>query len=145
MNIVLVFACSVGISMGYNNSHHPDEKAAVVHNHDNSHHEEGKAEASTKPNKAHSHDDEIADHQQSQKSKDDCCTDEAEQFAKMDKMTPKSLDFNLQPVFFGAFLSSFHHADIFQSFQSVSESKYFVRGHHPPIPEIRLAIQSFQI
>ena len=149
LNIILVFACSVGINMGYNTSHHPEEKAAIIHNHDKSHHEQEKAEVSHKHNKAHSHNEiahnEIADNQQSQKSKDDCCSDEAEQFSRMDKLAPKSLDFNMQPVFFTPFFSSSNQFDIFETFESVSHNKYFVRGHHPPIPEIRIAIQSFQI
>ena len=145
LNIVLVFACSIGINMGYNKSHHPDEMAAINHNQDESQHMTQKMEVSHKLSMAHSHDTEIADHNQSEKSKNDCCTDEAAQFARMDKMAPKPIDFNLQPAFFAANLSSFRYFNIFSTLETLPYGKYYIRGHHPPIPEIRLAIQSFQV
>ena len=144
LNIVLAFACSVGNNMGYNNSNLPDEKAEVIHSHGKSHHEEEKTEVGHQHDKTHSH-DEIADNQQSEKSKDNCCTDEAEQFARMDKTAPKTIDFNMHPSFIAAYFSSFYNFDIFLNFEFVPKSKYFVRSHHPPIPEIRIAIQSFLI
>ena len=48
LNTVVGFACSVGLEMGFNSSHHQEEKAAITHKHDNS----------------HQHDDAVVDHHQ---------------------------------------------------------------------------------
>ncbi|WP_026899421.1 hypothetical protein [Daejeonella oryzae] len=144
LNIVLVFACFIGINMGYNDSHHEDEKVIVAHSHDKTHNKEEKVETSINHNKAHSH-DEIAGNQQSEKSKDDCCTDEAIKFAQIDKRAPLTPEFSFHPVFLVTFFSNPYNFDVLASDTLFSASKYFVRGHHPPIPKIRIAIQSFQI
>ena len=128
LNTVVGFACSVGLEMGFNSSHHQEEKAAITHKHDNS----------------HQHDDAVVDHHQSEKTKDNCCKEEVIKFAKVDKVAPKSLDFSFPPVFFATFLSSFYHLDASLSYQQPN-SKYFVRSYHPTIPKIRIAIQSFLI
>ena len=128
LNTVVGFACSVGLEMGFNGSHHLEEKAAVTHKHDNS----------------HQHDDVTADHQ-SDKTKDNCCKEEVIKFAKVDKLAPKFLDFSVNPVFFTAFFSAFNHFDVSTSYKLIPDSKYFFRTHQPPIPDIRIAIQSFQI
>ncbi len=138
LNTVVGFACSVGLDMGYNNSHHQEEKTVLAHREVPAH----------QHTKAHSHDEQNSlsnDHHSSKKTKDNCCTDEAAKFAKFNKLTPQSIDFSIHPVFFTAFLSSFYHFDVFASNSNIPNNKFFVRTHHPPISDIRVAIQSFQI
>ncbi|MBC7744443.1 MAG: hypothetical protein H7096_05010 [Flavobacterium sp.] len=144
MNIGVVFACALGINMGYNKTHHSEKQSDLTHKHDKPEQQKN-AEVNYSHGMGNPHDSEITDYHRSKKSKDDCCTDEAEQFAKMDKMAPKSIDFNLQPVLVVAYFSSFYNFNVFATSESIFWSKYFVRGHHPPIQEIRIAIQSFLI
>lgn len=132
LNTVVGFACSIGLDMDFNSSHHHEEKTVLSHQHV----------------KAHSHDrqnDLTKDHHSSKKTKDNCCTDEAAKFAKVDKLTPQSIGFSSNPVIFTAFLSTFYCFDVFASDSHIPNNKFFVRTHHPPIPDIRVAIQSFQI
>lgn len=138
LNTVVGFACAVGLDMDFNSSHHQEEKTVLAHQNVPAH----------QHSKAHSHDEQndlAKDHHSSKKTKDDCCTDEAAKFAMVDKLTPQSIDFSINPVFFTAFLSTFYHFDIFASDSHIPNNKFFVRSHHPPIPDIRVAIQSFQI
>lgn len=134
LNTIVGFACSVGLDMGFNSSHHQEEKTVIAH------------KGAYKHSDLLHEDKDMADnHHSSQKSKDNCCNDEAAKFAKVDKLTPQSFDFNIHPVFFTALLSTFYHDDVFPLNSHTPDNKYFVRSHHPPIPDIRKAIQSFQI
>lgn len=145
LNTVVGFACSVGLDMKFNESHHGAEKAARSHPHADSHQSKESAPKPHKHDSSHSHEEAIANHQQAESPKDDCCTDEAIEFSQIDKRAPKTFDFSFQPVFFDLPFTSFFSFVVNASDRLVSQSKYFVRTHHPPIPEIRIAIQSFQI
>jgi len=131
LNTVVGFACAVGIDMGFNTKHHHAEAitANTGHHHDDADHYH------TEANKDH----------HSKDSKDNCCKDKVMKFAQVDKAVPQSLGSGINPVFFTAFVSSFYDINILFSSQVVTSIKYFVRCHHPPIPDIRIAIQSFQI
>ena len=137
LNTVIGFACAVGIDMGFNTTHHHEEEAteAIVHIH--------------KDGKKHVHHNEAAKHhneennQKEKSGKDDCCNDKVIKITQIDKSFPQSLS-AINPVFFTTFIVSFYNIDLLFTSQNVS-IKYFVRSHHPPIPDIRVAIQSFQI
>ncbi|MEO5999127.1 MAG: hypothetical protein ABIN89_20305 [Chitinophagaceae bacterium] len=75
---------------------------------------------------------------------DNCCKVKVIQFEQLDKLViyPVSI---MHPVFFTVFVSTFYNIDVFFLSQGSPNIKYFVRSHHPPIPDIRIAIQSFQI
>ncbi len=139
LNTVVGFACSVGLDMGFNSKHHEGEKAAVSHSHvrehSKAHHEHEKK----------ANDVNTDDHHSSSEDKDNCCKDQVAKLAKADKLMPHSVDFNIHPVFFAAFLSTFFHVDFSPINSHTPDNKLFVRCHHPPIPNIRVAIQSFQI
>jgi hypothetical protein len=139
LNTVVGFACAVGFDMDFNSSHHQEEKTVIAHKDVSAH----------QHSELHSHNDQndpaAKDHHSSKKSKDNCCTDEVAKFAKVDKLTPQSSDLGINSVFFTAFLSTFYHFDVFVSASHTPNNKFFVRTHHPPIPDIRVAIQSFQI
>ncbi len=139
LNTVIGFACAVGIDMGFNTSHHHEDEAtkAVVHIHKDGkkhvHHEAAKH-----------HDEADSDHHKKD-SKDNCCNDKVIKFNDVDKSASHYFNTNINPIFFTAFLTSFYNSDIFYKSYINICSKYFVRSYHPPIPDIRIAIQSFQI
>ena len=137
LNTVIGFACAIGIDLGYDSKHHHDNEATETaihvhadgkkHNHDydadNGHHK--------------------ADNHKSGDDKDSCCHDKVTKFSQLDKAIPQSSADNT--IFFTAFISSFYNIDILVASQITKSTKYFVRGHHPPIPDILIAIQRFQI
>ena len=134
LNTIVGFACALGIDMGFNTTHHQDEEIAeIVHIHANGkkhiHHE-----------KAH------GDHHQkkSNDGDDNCCNKHVATFSTLDKSVPQSVSVP-HPIFFTALISVFYKVGIFPLSQNIPNIKYFVRSHHPPIPNIRIAIRSFQI
>ena len=145
LNTVVGFACSMGVNMGFNKSHHQESSAkipvhnledGIKHNHATTatdHHDENEAAGH------HRHDSEKAS------NKDNCCNHKVLEFAQLDKVISPSLDFGINPLFFTTFVSSFCHIDLLATFPVAINAKYFVRSYHPPIPDIRIAIQSFQV
>lgn len=126
-NTVAGFACAIGIDMGFNKTHHHDDEATEVHADGKKHHHEE------------------AEHKHSTKEgKDDCCNDKVVKISQADKAVPQAVKL-LNPVFFTAFVAVYNNINIFYPSQTNTFTKYFVRGHHPPIPDIRIAIRSFQI
>ena len=79
-----------------------------------------------------------------QKSKEDCCTDDVRKLSQDDKTVASFLKLS-NPVF--VTLITFFYNDLLTNLfpQRTVSNKYFVRGHHPPICGIRIVIQSFQI
>ena len=128
-NTITGFACAIGIDIGFNKTHHHEEEATVPHVHADGkihHHKEA----------AHKHSD--------KDEKDDCCTDKVLKIYQADKAVPQAVKL-LSPVFFTAFIAVYNNITISYPSPVNTFTKYFVRGHHPPIPDIRIAIQSFQI
>ena len=138
LNTIIGFACAIGINMGFNAPHHHDEEATEIQEHehaDGKHHHEG----ATKH-----HEEGDNDHQKSKDGKDDCCNDKVIKFNEIDKSFSHSLTTVVNPVFFTTFLALFKNTHIFYTSNIIS-TRYFVRSYHPPIPDIRIEIQSFQI
>ncbi|SDW14576.1 hypothetical protein SAMN05444410_101342 [Hydrobacter penzbergensis] len=142
LNTVIGFACSVGMDLGFNTTHHHDEATqSSIHVH-----ADGK-----KHQHHHQHNHKAKNHSQAhheQKSKDDkdnCCNDGVTKFAQLEKTVPQSVNAVINPVFFAAFLSTYFDIDLLFASQVVPNIKHFVRSYHPPISDIRIAIQSFQI
>ena len=131
LNTVVGFACSVGINMGFNTRHH--HKEAITANTAHHHHDAD-----------HHHDEAEKDHH-SKDDNDNCCKDKVLKFAQVDKTLPQSSGTVINPVFVTAFVASFFDIDISCASKAIPNVKYFVRSYHPPIPDIRIAIQSFQI
>lgn len=136
LNTVVGFACSVGLDMGFNSHHHKESAIEVSENH---HH--GKSHYQ---GESHHHNKADVHHHTSNNEKDNCCNDGVMKFQQVDKNIATSFSL-ISPLFFTSFLASFYNIDILFSNNRISEIKYFARTHHPPIPDIRLAIQSFQI
>ncbi len=146
LNTVVGFACSVGVDMGFNSKHHHDDEAteAVVHIH-----KDGKKHIHSENKESHgrgispNHDQANNPHK-SGSDKDNCCNDKVKSFQQLDKSVPNSVKV-IHPVFFTAFLASYYNINILPHTDIVKDIKPFVRSYHPPISDIRIAIQSFQI
>ncbi len=139
LNTIIGFSCAVGMDMGFNSKHHHAEviaETSMQMHHNGEHHNHGAA--------ANHHDEALRDHHDSNNGKHNCCNDGVLKFSQLDKSVPGTSN-DINPVFLITFLSSFYNSGIlFQSLQTPA-IKYFVRSYHPPIPDIRIAIQSFQI
>jgi hypothetical protein len=118
---MVVFACSLGMDMKFNASYHKESSPSL-----SSHHHKSKVK--------HQEDD-----------KDNCCKDKAVKFVKVDKLNPQASYAGVNPVFFPAFLSNFFYFNILESGSNIYINKFAVLGYHPPLRDIRIAIQSFQI
>ena len=132
LNIIIGFACAMGLDMGFN-SHHVDEEITIADNH--SHHHD----------QSHHHDEADNDHNKSKDGKDNCCNDKVMKFTQLDKSVPQSSNPVINPVFLTAFVSSFYHVDVLHSSNVTTNIKPFVRSTPPTISDIRIVIQSFQI
>ncbi len=122
LNIVTGFACSIGIDMGYNKDHHEHEE-----NKDSMHHH-GQKDV----------------YQQEKKDKDDCCKDSVTKISLQDKEVAHKTLLNVPGSYVVIDLPATNELAI--RFPSIiNYPKYYNQGHHPPIPDIRIAIQSFLI
>jgi len=130
LNTAVSFACSVGMDMGFNASHHRNEEATEVHVH-----ADGKKHHHEKAGHTHS----------SSQDKDNCCNESVIKLSQYDKFSPKS-NIIINPLFFTVFITTYYSViDISHPSQVTTSIKYFTRSYHPPISDIRIAIQSFQI
>ena len=138
LNTVIGFACAVGFDMSFNSNHHEVEVTKTAeHVHDDGKKHLHNIEA------ADHHDENVKDHHETS-DKDNCCNDQVTKIIQQDKAIAPSVNI-VSPVFFTALISSFYNIDILLSKGVDSHLKNFVQSHHPPIPDIRIAIQSFQI
>lgn len=131
LNTVTGFACAMGVDMGFN-AHHHDEEVSVLD------HTDGKK---------HQHHDEAEEHQNDKKDaskKDDCCSNKVVKLIQTDKAVPQSSSI-ISPVFLTAFISVYYQVAVLYPSQVTGNTRYFARSYHPPISNIRIAIQSFQI
>jgi hypothetical protein len=134
LNIMVGFACAMDIDMGFNNHHHEEEETQA-------------SEQSPTHGIKHHHHDEASEHHHDKKDgskKDGCCNDKVVKLSQTDKAIPQQGSV-INPVFASTFISSFYGGSILFTSQVSRNNKYFVRSYHPPIPDIRIAIQSFQI
>ncbi len=134
LNTLLGFACSLGLQMGYNEHHHKTEVANAAS--DTDHHEYGSDQKHHEEKEQH--------HPESENSDDDCCSNEVTSFNLSNKTGPNQVQL-VHPIFFTAFTATWFNSGIFPYINVTKNIKLFVRNHHPPIPDIRIAIQSFQI
>lgn len=133
LNMAIGFACAIGVKMGFNETHHHVEEASIDQNH------------SRPADLSHHHNDQTPGHHHSGKEKGNCCTDEVAKLAQADKAFPQSAQIAINPLFFAAFVSSYYQIALLPLGEPYVSSRYFLRSYHPPIPDIRIAIQSFQI
>ena len=137
LNTIIGFACAVGLDMGFNSHHHHEETTdATVHIHVDGKHHHTIA-------KIH-HEEATKNLHETTDDKDNCCNDKVTKITQQDKAISQSISLD-SPIFFTALISSFYNIDVLYSNEVDSHIKYFVRSYHPPIPDICIAIQSFQI
>jgi len=143
LNTVVGFACSLGVDMSFNSKHHHDDEVSevVVHIHSDGKKHIHQEKSTHNHSKAHPQ-NKNDNHHKSDKEKGNCCSDEVTQLAQIDKSVPQSLTI-VHPIFLTAFFDTFYSV-VFPS-DIVKDIKQFVRSYHPPISNIRIAIQSFQI
>ena len=137
LNTLIGFACAIGIDMGFNSSHHHNEEIfkTSLHMHVGN-------QIDHKASGGH-HDEADNDHQKSKEGKD-CCNHHVTEFSQLDKTVPHTLTIASASIS-SSFVSEFYWiANLYSSGVSLN-SWCFVRNYHPPIPDIRIAIQSFQI
>ena len=141
LNTVIGFACSMGMDFGLNVAHQKDKSFPKIPEHV---HADGKRHEHHNNTSKHLGEASGHDHT-SKEGKDNCCADKVVKFAQVDKSLSPSFDFQSNIIFITTFVSSFYNINILAASQVTKSTKYFVRSHHPPIPDIRIAIQSFQI
>lgn len=165
LNTIIGFACAIGLKEALVSGHHdPEATKEVVHIHADGKKHIHYEKEETKPGvhihadgKKHIHHEKAAKPQEKKSnildnlrtqnsSQDDankCCTSKVTEFEQIDKYVSKSIKVN--PLFFTTLLTNFFNIVIFYTSYINTDVKYFVRSYHPPIPNIRIAIQSFQI
>lgn len=138
LNTVIGFACTVGLEEDHDRHLH-DAQVTHLHKHDHvgSDHHHSKSE--------HHHHDLAADQHSAKKDKENCCKDEVIKLLKEDKLVAAKSAVNLQPMVFVTVPASFYQFDALASSTAAPNIRYFVRSYHPPIRDIRISIQSFQI
>ena len=137
LNMVLGFACSVGIDMGYNQSHHHSETTNSTHPHSSVH--------QTAPNDHHTSHTASTNAHSSKSGTEDCCKNQVHQFAKLDKLSLQLPDFVVIPGLFVSSISSCYYTHTLNNYISLFENNYFALHHHPPDTDLRIIIQRFQI
>lgn len=133
LNTVVGFACAMGADMGFNGDHHKEEKTILDIQHTHEHNQPDK------------HDKAESDHHSSKELKDNCCKDEVAKLIKADKMAQRSFDYSLLTLsFFDLPVTAYRISEL-DTFPVNTPNAYFDRHCRPPIPDVRIAIQSFQI
>lgn len=154
-NTAVGFACVIGVDMGFNSPHHNEtEEPAEVHIHGDGKkhvHEKEASEVTTHVHEdgmKHQHDSEpakqitIAGSNLLTKDDGGCCTNEVQEFQNLDKNVTVNTGINI-PVFV-AILSTYLDVDFSTALKDFPVN-YKARFYYPPPPDIRIAIQRFQI
>ncbi len=152
LNTLVSFACASGLDMGYNRDHHKiqDNSTSGEPPRNNHNHLKKSKHSIPASRKEHSNKGETDHHEKKESTSkesapDDCCRDEAAKFEKCDKLSPHTLNYNLQAFFITLLTDRVFNADSITESLHNPNSRYLVRNHHPPIADTRIAIQSFLI
>ena len=94
--------------------------------------------------KSHSDTDKKGLQFKSEDSDNDCCTDSVVKFNCLDKSVTQNINASLDGLFFVALISNFLFIDIFKD-SAIASYIYIPPPFHPPAPDIRVFIRSFQI
>ena len=133
LNMAIGFACATGMDMVFNTSHHTD--TVQIHTHANG--------------EKHEHHNKVDQHHQQKKNtgaeeKKGCCNDAVVKISQIEKALPQS-NIVISPIFFTSFIASYYKIDIYFYNQLTGNLRYFLQNYHPPIADICIAIQRFQI
>ena len=155
LNTIVGFACSLGLNMSFNASHHKEDVSApAIHIH-----ADGKKHVHTKitakpavhvhaDGKKHQHDSEPLKHHPEEKetSKNDkkgCCNDDVLQFQNLDKNLNQNVKTVIDVPAMVAILSIFSGIELFKT--SATSQLSAIRYLFPPPPNIRIVIHRFQV
>ena len=155
LNTIVGFACSLGLNMSFNASHHKEDVSApAIHIH-----ADGKKHVHTKvtakpavhvhaDGKKHQHDNEPLKHHPEEKetSKNDkkgCCNDDVLQFQNLDKNLNQNAKTVIDVPAMVAILSIFSGIELFKT--SATSQLSAIRYLFPPPPNIRIVIHRFQV
>jgi hypothetical protein len=167
LNTMVGFACALGLDLSASNDEHKHEAttgASGAHSHDGHQHSTGDANSAASThshdadqhssshshnNAAHPHSAEKDHHEQNEAAthgcKSDCCTEEVVPLQQVDKAVAKNITVPLLN-FTISFSYSFFGVDVLSSFYQRCSYPNYVRWRpSSTIPDIRIAIQSFQI
>ena len=165
LNTVVGFACSVGLDMGYNSKHHLEVEtvqntdayskghtafAKTSHNHEvatHSHHHKlaGALHQGVAVPTNHHAEGVVSNHHNNKTTEqDDCCNKNAVELQQIDKSLNHAPQFSVKAPVFVAFLSAFLGLELTPAKNHTAASQYLILQYYPP-PDIRIAIQSFQI
>lgn len=152
MNTLVGFACSMSVDMDFNTPHQDNNDVPSVHVHANGQKHEHPPKPHTHHQSATGKHVHTAGHQHAgaattaelpAKEKDGCCSGKVTALAQADKAVPQPLKI-ISPVFFTAFAFVYFNETVLFPTIISTDNKYFVRSHHPP-PDVRIAMQLFQI
>ncbi|MFN2439938.1 MAG: hypothetical protein ABR503_12115 [Chitinophagaceae bacterium] len=137
LNTLAGFACSIGIDMGYNSTHHKHEKKGHVKAHQDS-----GSKLSHESNPCHK-DIPVPIKRESSK---DCCANQVNSFAQLDKSLTQNNLLLQAPVFFIATVTKFciSYCETFELKRNIG-FQFVRRSCSTYDTDIRIAIQSFQI
>jgi hypothetical protein len=141
-NTVVGFACTIGTDLIFNKAHHGEHSAITttkVHNHPKGTKPHSHSNKNGESSAAHAH------KKKQEGKKDNCCKDEVVRFAAVDKQISKATSIKAPRILANFLHPAFILADVEMANEHTPDKSYFVRCHHPPIPDIRIAVQSFQI
>lgn len=143
LSTLVSFACAAGLKMGFNQDHHKVLLQSSISEESGSKHSHASKEHNVVTNELTLHGKNNAHATES--TQDDCCKDEAAKFEKCDKRIPQPISYSFQALFITLTLNSYFKMDALVSILTKPDNRYFVRNHHPPIADTRIAIQSFLI
>ncbi|TKC63555.1 hypothetical protein FBD94_04130 [Pedobacter hiemivivus] len=141
LNTVVGFACAVTMQNGIPQQ---EQHATESHKHTDHYHANHYHANHDHSKSAEAHHD-LTDHHGTKKDNDECCKDEVTKLLKEDKVSPSKIKFSIQPDTFFTLLPTYCQLDALAFSVYQPTTKYFVRSYHPPIRDIRISIQSFQI
>lgn len=135
MNTIVGSACALGIDMGFNNKHHHDEDEQTT-----------KTSVYLNGKEHNHHNEEIKNHHASKNDseKNDCCNDKVIKFQNLEKNLINHNNSIFQPQLIETIVSTLWSINIFKCVNALPQF-YRTRIFHPPILDILLAIQCFQI
>ncbi len=138
LNMIVGFACSLGIDMDINPPHHVEVESKITHTHTHKHvSNTGKDHHG--PNKTHDH---KINHKEKEEKKG-CCNDEVQKVQQLDKNINSSTK-STTVLYTSLFPLSFFQTYIV-NLQKNNPSKFRERFFYPPPPNILVEFQRFQI
>lgn len=138
LNTVVAFACSVGIDMGFNRSHHDHPNVRVGHL-PKEKHSHGRHSHKTD----HKHTESAASHKHKSSDQDNCCNKTAIELQKFDKSSSHSPNPVIKVPVLLPLLFVFAGIELQAEIDPVL-NKTFIPQYYPP-PDRRVLFQSFLI